>query len=593
VRVRRWLLAVFVATALVAGSSVVHDWYLSFLPRLGPLEVAPVAPQVSLRVGESLRFTAGAEGATGFTWLLWGRPVSFEPNWSYAPAPEEAGWQQVSVEVTGRSGLRLTRTWDVGVVAPVVPEIESLEPPAGDLAATSGDKLVFRARAHLPAARDADRLAFEWLMDDRSVLSEEHPADAALSELVLPAVEQGSHRLRLRVTEDGRTASLADWMLDVRARPVVAETPAPEGGVAASTSPPPEVAALPAPVAPAPAEVVEPVPPPTAVTTPPSPHLVPMAGSRRLEARIGSPVVLEALVEPPGARVSYRWTIDGKQVASRGGRLEYTPRKAGRQEITVRVDAGRRQLGHDAWTVTARAAPPAPAAKLAATPRLLRVPASAELESEAGRAIVFEARVEPPGNGVSYRWTVDGKPVRRALSQRLEYEAREPGRHTVSVSVASDREEIGQASWVVAVRAEERPARVAATEPPAPPVTAVPEARQAAAALAEADVRRWLDDYAHAWSRKDLGTLRRMGQVRSPSEAAQLERYFQSIDSLEVDVRILAITVEGERASVEFERTDTVTDPTGRRQQLRLPPIRKEIERTPDGLRFAVRGAAG
>jgi hypothetical protein len=31
---------------------------------------------------------------------------------------------------------------------------------------------------------------------------------------------------------------------------------------------------------------------------------------------------------------------------------------------------------------------------------------------------------------------------------------------------------------------------------------------------------------------------------------------------------------------------DTVTDPSGRQQQLRLPAMRKEIERTPEGLRF-------
>jgi len=37
---------------------------------------------------------------------------------------------------------------------------------------------------------------------------------------------------------------------------------------------------------------------------------------------------------------------------------------------------------------------------------------------------------------------------------------------------------------------------------------------------------------------------------------------------------------------VEFERVDTMTDPGGRRQELRLPLQHKEIERTPDGLRF-------
>ena len=108
-----------------------------------------------------------------------------------------------------------------------------------------------------------------------------------------------------------------------------------------------------------------------------------------------------------------------------------------------------------------------------------------------------------------------------------------------------------------------------------------------------ADLRHWLADYARAWSRKDVAALQRMGQVRGDAEAAQLERYFASIGALDVDVRILSLTVEGEHASVEFERTDTVTDPSGRRQQLRLPPIRKRIERTPDGFRFTPQGGRG
>src|ERR1043166_6892580 len=89
-------------------------------------------------------------------------------------------------------------------------------------------------RSSTSRARGAGR-ACGGLMEARPVRREEHPADAALSELVVPAVEPGSHRLRLRVTEDGRTASLADWALDVGTTPVVAETPAPDGGIVAGT----------------------------------------------------------------------------------------------------------------------------------------------------------------------------------------------------------------------------------------------------------------------------------------------------------------------------------------------------------------------
>ena len=75
--------------------------------------------------------------------------------------------------------------------------------------------------------------------------------------------------------------------------------------------------------------------------------------------------------------------------------------------------------------------------------------------------------------------------------------------------------------------------------------------------------------------------------------ALQLDRRARAVEAEGEHTHGDVQAVDGERASVEFERTDTVTDPSGRRQQLRLPPMRKEIERTPDGLRFAARRAAG
>jgi hypothetical protein len=108
-----------------------------------------------------------------------------------------------------------------------------------------------------------------------------------------------------------------------------------------------------------------------------------------------------------------------------------------------------------------------------------------------------------------------------------------------------------------------------------------------ASQLNESDVRRWLEGYARAWALKDITTLRRMGQVRSPAEADQLERYFRSVSDLRVDVRVRAVRIDGDRAAVELERTDIVTDASGRRQELRLPTIHKEVQRTADGFRFA------
>ena len=138
----------------------------------------------------------------------------------------------------------------------------------------------------------------------------------------------------------------------------------------------------------------------------------------------------------------------------------------------------------------------------------------------------------------------------------------------------------------------------ATLSPPVPPTTAAridehaappidaSRVTRSATALSEEEVQHWFAEYAHAWSSHDVGALQRMGQVRSQADAERLTRYFGTIENLRVDVHIRAVRLDGERAAVDFERVDTMTDPTGRRQELRLPLQHKDIERTPAGLRF-------
>src|SRR5439155_890044 len=111
--------------------------------------------------------------------------------------------------VSGRGGGRAARTWDVGVVPPTPPVLEEVTPPAGPVALAQGVQGSFRCRARVPAARPGDRLAFEWMLDDRPVRREEQPAADAISDLALPPSEAGSHHLRVRVTEDEQSASIA------------------------------------------------------------------------------------------------------------------------------------------------------------------------------------------------------------------------------------------------------------------------------------------------------------------------------------------------------------------------------------------------
>jgi hypothetical protein len=434
-------------------------------PPLGPLVATPAGGSVSVRVGDQLEFSAAAEGATGYRWVVWGRPAGGGPTWTFVPAPEDAGWQQVRVVAEGAGGAQVTRTWNVGVVPAVAPEMVEVTPPAGVLRRAAGEQLSLRCGARVKAARGSDRLRFEWRVDDRPVHREEHAAAAAVSEIDVTSLEPGTNRVSVRVSEDDRTAAVEEWTIETTP-PGVASAPPP-------TSPP---HAVPPSLAPAP-----PVPPPTLAAVP-AVRLVAAPGERSLECRVGDPLVLGV-------------------------------------------------------------------------------------------------RLEPETPAATFEWTVDGRRARRGTASRFDYNPTSPGRHRLGVRVVVDGREVGSESWTVAV-AEPTPPPLAAANPP----STVPSR---SAGLDDEEVRRWLDDYARAWSRKDMDALRRMGQVRSAEEAEKLERYFRSVTDIRVDVRVRALHIEGDRASVEFERVDTVTDPAGRQQELRLPPLRKEIQRTPQGLRFA------
>lgn len=136
--------------------------------------------------------------------------------------------------------------------------------------------------------------------------------------------------------------------------------------------------------------------------------------------------------------------------------------------------------------------------------------------------------------------------------------------------------------------------------PPPPPPPTVPPTTLATlppAALAsrgterpapggDAEIRRLLDRYAAAWRNHDVGELRRIGQVTSDSQAADLERYFAKVEDLDVEVNVIEIRSDGDRATVRFTRRDRFRDPTGRLVTQESPPIEKRVVRAPDGLRF-------
>ncbi|HYR96484.1 MAG TPA: hypothetical protein VEM57_07080 [Candidatus Binatus sp.] len=266
------------------------------------LVVTPPAARLSVRVGETVRFSATTDGEV--TWSIWSRPVSHERAWSYVPGPEEAGWQHVTLTVVGSGGSRFERMWDVGVVPLLRPALVEVLPPQGAVTVEPGERLRFRCGARTSAARPADRLRFDWTLDGRPVHRDEGPATAARSELLLPEADAGPHRLAVSVAEDGGMASLAEWTVDVAAtRPIS-------------------------------------LPPPT---------LVPR-GPRRVTAAVGERLVFDAEVSPEPPRARYDWALDGRR-AQRGpaARYEYAAAAPGRHRISVAVSAGRKSVTWDTW----------------------------------------------------------------------------------------------------------------------------------------------------------------------------------------------------------------------------------------------------
>jgi len=517
-------------TFLILGGAGAALWVWTRPPRLGPLRATPADRRISVEVGEAVHFSAGAPGAVAFTWSIWGSAVSHLPTWTYVALPEDAGWQQVTLVVRGATGSTLARAWDLGVV-PLVPPAVDVSPPPGHVVVPAGTRASFHCGARVAAARPSDHLWFEWTVDGRTMSRHEEPATEAVSEFLLPVPEAGSHRVVVRVTENERSSSVAEWVLE--------------------SAPLPERPARPAEPGPAPpAQLVEapPAPPP----------------AQAAEAR-PAPVP-----EPP------------------------------------------------AHLAEARREPEVPA--ITVLPRHPRAPAASHVAGAVGERLRFATGIASDAPDASYDWSVDGRHVQGGATPTFDYTPETPGTHRVAVALRAQGTAVGADSWQVTARerrpvreeasastARERapvtgPGRVASV--PTPTVPRIPEATmprieqgaatpaevarapRPGAALTEEEVHRWIDEYAHAWSRHDVDTLQRMGQVRSQADAERLTRYFGTVENLRVDVHVRAVRVDGERAAVEFERVDTMTDPGGRRQELRLPLQHKEIERTPEGLRF-------
>jgi hypothetical protein len=306
-----------------------------------------------------------------------------------------------------------------------------------------------------------------------------------------------------------------------------------------------------------------------------------------VSVNVGRDAVLRFDARPatPGETVRVTWTVDGEP-AGEGDTLRW------RSSEPVNVRARAVALGSHgaavgrAWRILVRLAP-------------------TTTTTEAPARVAAPERVEPIGplpptgeeRATGARDTVEEQPAEKTAPSG----ARAPLRETPSPRDAETPAAVEPAAEPApreVVRAEPPPtlpappppppppAPTATTLPPPPPPQVASRGVEPRPAGGEDEVRRLLDRYAAAWRNHDVDELRRIGQVTSDSQAADLERYFAKVEDLDVEVHVIDIQRDGDRATVRFTRRDRFRDPTGRLVTEESPPIEKHVVRAADGLRF-------
>lgn len=356
-------------------------------------------------------------------------------------------------------------------------------------------------------------------------------------------------------------------------------------------------------------------------------------GARKVRLRVGERQRFRA--KAPNGSSGFSWRLDGRAVADGTTTWEFTPTapQVGTHELLV-TDHGSGLTRHG-WAV--RVEPPLPPRVLGTAPAAQTL----EVDEREGVRLSMQARPSARGETVRTTWTVDGAAAGEGDSVRLVLPR--AGRvRARAVAVGS----LGSAvvrEWEIVVRPVEvaalTPTTTSLPPPPRPTTTLPPPARrptstttlpalarapqpttptapaavppQAAApevasippspapgstppapvpgstpAVTTRDVEALLERYAAAWREHDVEELRRMGLVTSNAQAEALQDYFDRTRDLDVEVRLLDVTTEGERLTVRFIRQDRFRNPAGRVVSQESPPLQKDVVRTPGGLRM-------
>ncbi|MGH7806382.1 MAG: hypothetical protein ACREQJ_18685, partial [Candidatus Binatia bacterium] len=342
-------------------------------------------------------------------------------------------------------------------------------------------------------------------------------------------------------------------------RPTVAPTIAPRPTAVPPTAVPVVVVPTAVPVVPteAPVIVAQPTIAPTALPVlalasakPESRSLrIPLGGEQRFTAAVRG-----------GDDSDLVWRVNDRE-AGRGASFVFS-REASAEPGSRRVALAARSGGRTETLATWQVEVEAPQLAFAGT-----TPGFLRLEREVGSQVDFEAPVRPADvDGIRWEWSVNGERAAGASSSRYRLRTTNPGAYTVTVKASAPWGASIDKSWTLTVN-KPKPT-------PAPVV---------ASRGAESELRDWISTYCGAFERKDTGKLLALGHLKTGAEAERLGEALSVMQNLTLSCTNASIRVDGNNATVSFDRTDRWTDPRGNPVERTLPRITKSLRREDSG----------
>jgi tRNA A-37 threonylcarbamoyl transferase component Bud32 len=488
--------------------------------------VRPDAAEQTIRAGDRLGFAArvrepAPRGEVRYVWTVDGEERARGPTWEYAPGAGDAGRTREVRVVASTPGQTIERRWRVRVDAVNrPPAIENASPAGIEVVLGRGGAQEFSVQATDPDARPGDLLTYVWQRNGKVV------AEGTRASWTLADAGSEDREVRVEVKDrDGASSGERTWR--------VAVGPTAEGPRIVGRTPPGEV--------------------------------VTVAEGKSADFGVRAE-------GGPDARLNYAWFLDGEEVSREVSWRFTAPVPSGAQE-THKVEAevadrDGRKAPRAVWTVAVRATPP----------RIVDYqPRASVLSVDRGEPAVLSvtARGSDPSARLREEWRLDGRVVA----------ADEPGRLVLPTTLTAGAHQVEFAAidprglrsapqrWTVEVGGR-------APEPARPASPAPPPAKVESTALSEAETRAWLRSFRDALERKDIARLRALGFITRDDQARKMKEALDRYREYRVSITNEQIRLEGDRATVSFDRTDS--DETGR--ALSVPRQTVRLVKGPNGV---------